>query len=137
MDGDVIGLILKDFGPAGGFAILLLAASMWANWKLDGRLNKNHEAMIALEKTHAEEMSGCRLNCEREKNQFRETLEKRYQEATTTFIARDDQKRQDITVLFARFENMMGIATDTISKSAQATQDMRYAIKDLTVNHQR
>lgn len=130
MDEGIIALALKDFGPAGGLAILLLATSIWANWKLILRLNKSHEAFVSLEKSHAEELAQCHLNCEREKTAFKEQLEIRYKEAVSIFLVRDDQKRQDITTLFTRFESLMGITSDALSKWTTAIQDLKYQVRD-------
>lgn len=130
MDGDLVGVILKDFGPAGGLAILLLAASVWANWKLILRINKMHDTSVALETTHSQEIGACRLDCERDKSQYRESLEKRYQEQVATFLSRDDQKRQDITVMFARFENLMGVITEALTKLTEASVNMKFQIRD-------
>lgn len=130
MDGDVIAIALKSFGPAGGLAVLLLGGSVWANWKLIVRLNKQHDAVVSLEKAHAEELAACQLSCEKEKALFREQMEMRYKEAVSIFLVRDDQKRQDITTLFTRFENLMGVMTEALSKWTSAIQELRYTVRD-------
>ena len=76
MDGDLVGLVLKAFGPAGGLAVLLLVAAMWANWKLVTRLNDQHDQISAVEKAHVKALAECQAACEREKLLFRETLDK-------------------------------------------------------------
>lgn len=123
-------LVIKDFGPAGGLAIILLAVSIIANYKLFLRLNEHHDASLKSEVSHAEELSKCRLTCEREKMEFKENLEKRYHEATEVFLLRDNQKREDTKTLFARFESLMGVVTDALSRQTQALQDVQYAIRE-------
>lgn len=135
MDGDILGLILKDFGPAGGLAVLLLAASLWANWKLVVRLNKQHDKVTDTETVHAVALANCQANCEREKLLFRETIEKRYQEAVSVFLQRDNEKRQDISIMFERFEHLLGVISDGLTKVAQANENLRYELKGRRGSH--
>lgn len=129
MDGDVIALVFKAFGPAGGLAILILAASLLANYKLFIRLNKQHDTVAELEKDHAVELAECRADCQTEKLAYRDILEKRYHEAVQTFLDRDNQKRIDVDKMFDRFENLVGIVSDGLTKVTQANQELRYSLK--------
>ena len=129
MDGDLVGLVLKAFGPAGGLAVLLLVAAMWDNWKLVTRLNDQHDQISAVEKAHVKALAECQAACEREKLLFRETLDKRYQEAVAVFLQRDNEKRQDIATMFERFEHLVGVVSDGLTQVTNANQELRYAMK--------
>lgn len=115
---DVIELILKDFGPAGGFAIILLGASLWVNWKLVSRITHQGDAI-----------SACRADCEKEKLVYRDVLDKRYQEAVAVFLTRDNQKREDLDNMFRRFENLVEVVSDGLTKVTTANDALRYELK--------
>lgn len=131
MDGDLLQIVLKAFGPAGGLAVLMLGASVWANWKLVMRIIKMNDATVTSEKNHAQELVECRLECKREQTDFRDQLEKRYQEQIQRFLVLIDQHRADVGTLFSRFENLMGVITEALTKQTTALVEMKYEIKDV------
>lgn len=122
MDGDVVIFILKAFGPAGGLSVLLLGASVWANWKLVLRIT-------VIETDHVVAIEKCKTECEKEKLAFSETLNGRYREAVATFLQRDQEKRQDINVMYERFEKLLGVVADGLTKVTQANENLRFELK--------
>lgn len=127
---EFVQLVVKDFGPAGGFAILLLGPAGWAIFQLFRRLSQAQDQAIATAAAHAEELAACQLTCEKEKVLFRDQLERRYQEQSALYQARDQQNRQDIQNVFARYDNLMQVVTDAISRQSQAVQDLRFLIRE-------
>lgn len=129
MDADLVKLILKDFGAAGGLAVLLLIGSVWCNWKQILHSNKQQNSISEIEKDHIKALSECKIDCEHEKLLYRETVDRRYQEAVTTFLQRDGDNRKDLDRMFTRFENLIGVVSDGLTKVTQSNQNLRYELK--------
>ncbi len=128
---EIVAIVLKAFGAAGGLAVLLLAASIWANWKLVLRLSKQHDSISEIEKSHIKEMAECQVACEKEKVLYRESVDRHYKEAVITFLERDNQKREDIDTMFKRFETLVAVISDGLTRVTDANNNLRYDLKGL------
>lgn len=120
--------LVAAFGPAGGLAVFLLIVSAGGSWKLLMWLREAHKEMAAQDAAHAKELSGCKLECEIEKREYREQLDKHFQTAVTNFLERDNQKRADLGTLFAKFENLVGIVSDGMTKVTESTNRLAIEI---------